>query len=109
MKAVIWKLLIRYFASEVSKLEFTAIDRYNYEQSSRSKQAKLTEIKQWLGKPVIVVSNIIDDPIVGFVTDYTELGYGGILVVFDYITCKEQLVFGRVLEYSEVLLEAISK
>lgn len=71
------------------------------------KANKYTRLEAYCNRPVIVFSNELDNPVVGFGKSIVSFNTNSdpLLKVTDYLANKELLCFGKIYHYSEPLLK----
>ena len=78
---------------------------------TRQEAINYIEMETHVGKPIIVIGNNWDNPLigVGIKIDLITQGNCPILVVKDYITDQEYITFGKIFHYTQQRFEAIMK
>lgn len=91
-----------------------ALETFSKKQQEHEKSkmlASFTELEMKIGKLVIVVSNEIDNVIVGAAKSIEKITQAQtpMLIVEDIITKKEIMPFGKIFDYSEQKFNALNK
>lgn len=114
MKKLI-KCIIKFFSNNEKPIqafhetEFDFRKKFYEEQEEQRNAIEVFRLNQFIGKPVIVVSNEWERPMigVGVKIDYITKAMCPILVVKSYIDNQEYLVFGKLFTYSDLLFSAM--
>jgi len=108
MKNLIWKLAKKLCKEDIEKYRQECLNINKDKTTKEISQAKLKELQTYIDKPVICIPNEIDNPVVGIATRINNYNSNcHILVVHDYITNQEKIVFSKTFPYTEDLLNNI--
>lgn len=100
-----------WFPAELYQLSATAVKAAEDARRKRENDFDWATLSVLVNKPVIAVGNDWGNPVIGIAQEVIGISKANNprLVVKDYITGKEIMPFGAVMEYNEVRLEAIFK
>lgn len=108
---MLFKLFKRFFNSDIDALLNARENSVRREITKLREDTNLISMQQLVGKPVIVISNEWDNPIVGIASriEFITLGKCPILIVKNYIDGIEYMTFGKVFAFSSQKLRAVFK
>lgn len=86
-------------------------DHRSNQQLDTFKKCKLSEVQIYVNKPVICISNEVDNPIIGFGArvEFVSKAQNPILMVRDYVTNEDFGIMGKTFAYTTQRFDAIFK
>lgn len=110
-KSLLYRLFTKLFAGKYSADITEALKKGNAEYSDRSDKAEMLYLSNFIGKPVICISNEWENPVIGFGTQIQLItkAQNPVLVVHDYVTGQDLIVMGKVFVYTSQRFNTLMK
>ena len=111
LRSKLWTKIATWFQPEIVQHTQKHVDRQisvmQQEQSIRSIRKEYLELEQYIGKPIIAISNEIDNLIIGYGTNITKFSTldRTVLEVYDYVSDRSTIVTGKVIHYHPAVLD----
>lgn len=93
----------------ISNFKSNFYKNFYKEQEEKANRFQLSVAERYIGKPVICISNEIESPVIGFgkSVDFITQGKCPTLVVENYVTKEDVLVFGKIFLLNERLFDIV--
>ena len=111
IKNLFWSFVEKYFKTNIQNEINKAINNEREDKRNHYNEIKTIELSQFIGKPVICISNEWADPIIGFGlrVEFITRSKNPILCTHNYLDGREYLIMGAAYHFTEQRFDALFK
>ena len=107
----LFKFIRPFFENQIQIAVIAESVQLEHDRQKRIREIEIAELKTFVGKPVIGISNEWDTPIIGFGSrvDFVSQAKNPVLCVLNYLDGQEYLNLGYVYHFTQQRFDALFK